>query len=63
MIKELANAWEDFGHLVWDYFQNGRQVTTLRVRLMTPSIETRIFDVLYCTGELVYMYPMLDKAE
>uniref|UniRef100_A0A8C7T2V0 P-type phospholipid transporter n=1 Tax=Oncorhynchus mykiss TaxID=8022 RepID=A0A8C7T2V0_ONCMY len=52
MIKELAEAWEDFGHLVWDYFQNGRQVNALRVRFMTPSIETRIFDVPW-TAELL----------
>uniref|UniRef100_A0A4W5MUY1 P-type phospholipid transporter n=1 Tax=Hucho hucho TaxID=62062 RepID=A0A4W5MUY1_9TELE len=62
MLKELAEAWEDFGPLVWDYFQNGRQVNALRVRFMTPSTETRTFEVLYCTGELVYMYPMLDKC-
>uniref|UniRef100_A0A8C8J4V0 P-type phospholipid transporter n=1 Tax=Oncorhynchus tshawytscha TaxID=74940 RepID=A0A8C8J4V0_ONCTS len=36
MIKELADAWEDFGHLVWDYFQNGRQVNTLRALLDNP---------------------------
>uniref|UniRef100_A0A674F6M5 ATP-binding cassette sub-family A member 1-like n=1 Tax=Salmo trutta TaxID=8032 RepID=A0A674F6M5_SALTR len=52
MIKELAQAWEDFGQLVWDYFQNGRQVNALRVRFMTPSTETRIFDVLW-TAELL----------
>uniref|UniRef100_A0A4W5MT56 P-type phospholipid transporter n=1 Tax=Hucho hucho TaxID=62062 RepID=A0A4W5MT56_9TELE len=46
MLKELAEAWEDFGPLVWDYFQNGRQVNALRVRFMTPSTETRTFECL-----------------
>uniref|UniRef100_A0A674F7I0 P-type phospholipid transporter n=1 Tax=Salmo trutta TaxID=8032 RepID=A0A674F7I0_SALTR len=36
MIKELAQAWEDFGQLVWDYFQNGRQVNALRALLDNP---------------------------
>ncbi|XP_014062403.2 phospholipid-transporting ATPase ABCA1 [Salmo salar] len=36
MIKELAQAWEDFRQLVWDYFQNGRQVNALRAMLDNP---------------------------
>lgn len=63
MLKELLEAWEDFEPRGRNYFQNGPQVSALRVRFMTPSTETQIFDVLYCTGEPVYMYSMLDKAE
>ncbi|CAB1345207.1 unnamed protein product, partial [Coregonus sp. 'balchen'] len=36
MLKELAEAWEDFGPLVWDYFQNGPQVSALRAFLDNP---------------------------
>uniref|UniRef100_A0A674F5W8 P-type phospholipid transporter n=1 Tax=Salmo trutta TaxID=8032 RepID=A0A674F5W8_SALTR len=71
MIKELAQAWEDFGQLVWDYFQNGRQVNALRVRFMTPSTETRIFDFVknytYFLSFLVLLFMLqclnLDKFE
>uniref|UniRef100_A0A3P8YRV7 ABC transporter domain-containing protein n=1 Tax=Esox lucius TaxID=8010 RepID=A0A3P8YRV7_ESOLU len=44
-LKELAEAWEVFEPRVWNYFQNGHQVNTLRVRFMNPSAEKWTPDV------------------
>ncbi|XP_010886102.3 phospholipid-transporting ATPase ABCA1 isoform X2 [Esox lucius] len=35
-LKELAEAWEVFEPRVWNYFQNGHQVNTLRALLKNP---------------------------
>lgn len=32
MLKELADSWDELGPRVWEFFQNGSQVNTLRVR-------------------------------
>uniref|UniRef100_A0A3P8YPP7 P-type phospholipid transporter n=1 Tax=Esox lucius TaxID=8010 RepID=A0A3P8YPP7_ESOLU len=47
-LKELAEAWEVFEPRVWNYFQNGHQVNTLRVRFMNPSAEKWTPDVVHC---------------
>ncbi|KAM4611576.1 phospholipid-transporting ATPase ABCA1 [Polymixia lowei] len=36
MLRELANSWDELGPRVWDFFQNGRQVNTLRTLLENP---------------------------
>uniref|UniRef100_A0A6Q2Y3N6 P-type phospholipid transporter n=1 Tax=Esox lucius TaxID=8010 RepID=A0A6Q2Y3N6_ESOLU len=46
-LKELAEAWEVFEPRVWNYFQNGHQVNTLRVRFMNPSAEKWTPDVVH----------------
>lgn len=52
MLKELLEAWEDFEPRGRNYFQNGPQVSALRVRFMTPSTETWKPDVLHRRADL-----------
>ncbi|XP_056156372.1 phospholipid-transporting ATPase ABCA1-like [Lampris incognitus] len=35
-LRELAESWNELGPRVWDFFQNGRQVNTLRALLANP---------------------------
>uniref|UniRef100_A0A3Q2YND9 P-type phospholipid transporter n=1 Tax=Hippocampus comes TaxID=109280 RepID=A0A3Q2YND9_HIPCM len=34
MLKEMADAWDELGPRVWDFFQNSQQVNAIRVRLI-----------------------------
>ncbi|KAM9835346.1 phospholipid-transporting ATPase ABCA1-like [Syngnathus typhle] len=36
MLKEMADAWDELGPRVWDFFQNSQQVSVLRTLLSNP---------------------------
>ncbi|KAM6949618.1 phospholipid-transporting ATPase ABCA1 [Aplochiton taeniatus] len=49
MLRELAGSWDVLGPRVWDFFQNGRQVNSLRTLLKNPLLAAGLSEQLQGT--------------
>ncbi|XP_061664469.1 phospholipid-transporting ATPase ABCA1-like isoform X2 [Syngnathoides biaculeatus] len=50
MLKEMADAWDELGPRVWEFFQNSPQVNTIRTLLGIPGFAAALDQRLNGTG-------------
>ncbi|XP_019733077.1 ATP-binding cassette sub-family A member 1 isoform X2 [Hippocampus comes] len=50
MLKEMADAWDELGPRVWDFFQNSQQVNAIRNLLANPVFAAALDQRLNGTG-------------
>ncbi|XP_077355005.1 phospholipid-transporting ATPase ABCA1 [Festucalex cinctus] len=50
MLKEMADAWDQLGPRVWDFFQNSQQVNAIRTLLDNPAFAAALDQRLNGTG-------------
>uniref|UniRef100_A0A7N6B056 P-type phospholipid transporter n=1 Tax=Anabas testudineus TaxID=64144 RepID=A0A7N6B056_ANATE len=67
-LKEIADLWDELGPRVWDFFQNGSQVNTIRALLANPVFAAALSQPLNSTGwtakrlaDFLYNGPLDDR--